>query len=97
MSEKIHPPEPNSIEQTPQPRRHLTRTQAPQPRQLHQMKPAGLRKPLHKRRPPTPRARQPVHDHKVITLPHHPETHRPPVNLDTPQLHTTSLQHQDVA
>ena len=92
MRENVHPPEPDGIEQTPQPRRHLPRTQAPQPRQLHKMKPA-LRKPLHKRQPPPPRARQSVHHHQVLALPHHPKVHRPPVNLDAPQLHTTSLQH----
>ena len=92
MSENVHPSEPNSVEQTPEPRRHLTRAQAPQPRQLHQTEPPALRKPLHERLPPTPRARQPVHHHQILPLPHDPAAHRPPVNHDPPQLHTTSLQ-----
>ena len=92
MSENVHSPKPNRVEQTPQPRRHLTRTQTPQPRQLHQTKPPALRKPLHERLPPTPRARQPVHHHQILPLPHQPAAHRPPVNHHPPRLHTTSLQ-----
>src|SRR4051812_354721 len=91
MSENVHPPEPDRIEQTPEPRRQLTGTQTPQPRQLHEMKPTVLAEPPHERRPPAPRARQTVHHHQILALPDNPVAHRFPVDLDTLQLHTTSV------
>ena len=91
VSENVHPAEPDGVEQTPQPRRHLTRTQAPQPRQLDQTEPPALGKPPHERLPPTPRARQPVYHHQILPLPHDPAAHRFPVDHDPPQLHTSSL------
>src|SRR5206468_11345710 len=91
MSEDVHPREPDRIEETPEPRRQLSGAQPPQPRQLHEMKPTVLRKALHERRPPAPRARQTVHHHQILTPADDPVAHRFPVDLDTPQLHTTSV------
>ncbi len=87
VRENVHAPEPDRIQQTPQPGRHLPRTQPSQPRQLHQMKPPALREPLHQRQPPTPRPRQPVHNQHVLAHPHHPAAHPLLIDLNLSQLH----------
>jgi hypothetical protein len=82
---------PCRLEQPPQPRRHLAGPKAAQLRQLDEMEPIAAAQPLHERRPPSPRARQPMHDNEILPSPHHPPRHTTAIHPDVQHLHPVIL------
>jgi hypothetical protein len=91
VADEVDPSEPRGVQQPGEPRCELTGPQPAEVGQLDEVEAQPGRKVLDDRRPPAPRAGQPMHDDDVRPRPGHPEPHRLLVERELPQLHPLIL------